>query len=818
MNPFPAIGTTPTAEPEGRRPLLMITELFLPTKGGTAVMFDGDCRELGGKEIHIVTAAVPGSEAFDRDHPNTVHRLVLERSPWLRPESLVMYLRLLRRSFALAAEHRFASVLAGRALPEGLVAWIVGRLRGGVVVVYAHGEELTGWGRGWKFRAMRFVLQHADRVLANSAFTRDTLIELIGVRAARIVMVYPTVDTDRFQPGLFSGDLRQQLGLVPDQELILSVGRLQRRKGFDQVVRALPSLVAGGLDVHYALIGIGEDRDHLLALAQQQGVAARLHLLGHVEPADLPRWYNAADVFAMPNRDIDGDTEGFGIVYLEANACGRPVLAGRAGGTGSAVEHGVNGLRVEGEDIGEVGAALALLLTRGEPTQRMAAAARQHVEANFTTARRMALIRRATWPRMPRSGTGPLRILMYAAYLEPEYSGAALQALTLARALRDRGHHVEFITNRWPGLPDRAVVQGFAVQRLESGRLRKHREFRLWFNLARHLWSRRRDFDVIHSHGAYLTHAFVGPLARWLGLGSLVKVSLANDDLADLSHPRIGSLHRWMLRRVSAAVGTSLDLVRELEGAGVDPARVFHIPNGVDTGRFRPAADEHRKTLREQLGLPADRHIVLYVGVLDVRKNIRWLAEQWVARSGFGTGALLLAVGPQGRDDVGSALSGALSTLAGQHPDHFLLHDFQADVAPYFQCADVLVLPSRKEGLPNVVLEAMASGLPCIAADASGNRELIRAGENGYTYAPDDADALGDAVRLCLSPHGPAMGRAGRQLVEQRFSIEAVCTAYETTYREMLSRRGQPSQRASADTGVGLEPGPQQNQGPDPET
>ena len=141
----------------------------------------------------------------------------------------------------------------------------------------------------------------------------------------------------------------------------------------------------------------------------------------------------------------------------------------------------------------------------------------------------------------------PARILMYTAYFEPEYSGAALQALTLARELRQRGHQVEFVTNRWPGLTDRAVVDGFAVQRLEPGRMRKHREFRLWFNLARYCRARRKDFDILHSHGAYFTNAFIGPLARMLGLKSLIKASLANDDLQGLQQPVVGWLHRQML-------------------------------------------------------------------------------------------------------------------------------------------------------------------------------------------------------------------------------------------------------------------------------
>lgn len=373
--------------------VLMITELFLPTKGGTAVMFEDDCRRLGGDTVHIVTAAVPGDAEFDRGHPNTVHRLVLKRSPWLRPESLFMYLRLLGASLRLAFTRRFSAVLAGRALPEGIVAWAVGRLRGSKVILYAHGEELTGWGRGRKFQAMCFALRHADHVLANSDFTRETLQTLIGVPAARIVMAYPTVDVERFRPGLPHADLRAAIGLGPGQRLVLSVGRLQRRKGFDQVVRALPGLVARGLDVHHAIVGIGEDRAYLEGLARDLGVAQRLHLLGHIEPADLPRWYNACDLFAMPNRDIDGDTEGFGIVYLEANACSKPVIAGISGGTGSAVTHEANGLRVDGESVQAVEAGIARLLQDEAERQRLGQAGRRRTESEFSSLRRGEIIR-----------------------------------------------------------------------------------------------------------------------------------------------------------------------------------------------------------------------------------------------------------------------------------------------------------------------------------------------------------------------------------------------------------------------------------------
>jgi phosphatidylinositol alpha-1,6-mannosyltransferase len=357
----PPAEARPRADARDRR-ILVLTELFLPTKGGTAVWFDELYRRLGGKGTHIVTADVPGADEHDRSHPNRIHRLTLRRYRWLRPESLAMYAKLLGVSAWLAVTRRFDAVHAGRVLPEGLIGLLVARLTGRGCVVFAHGEEITTWRESGKLRAMTFVYRHADRVIANSEFTRDELRKL-GVPADRIAIVNPGVDTDRFRPGLDALGLRQSISLDPHQRLILSVGRLSRRKGFDHVIRALPRLVASGVDVHYALIGIGEDRAYLEALARETGMSGRCHLLGHVPTADLPCWYNAADVFAMPNREIAGDNEGFGMVFIEAAACGKAAVAGAAGGTGAAVRDGETGLRVDGASVDAVAEALARILS-----------------------------------------------------------------------------------------------------------------------------------------------------------------------------------------------------------------------------------------------------------------------------------------------------------------------------------------------------------------------------------------------------------------------------------------------------------------------
>lgn len=353
-----------------KRRYLVVTEKFPPRKGGSNLWFDEVYRRIGDKDTHIVTNDQPGAAEYDTAHPNTIHRLSLARRWWLRPESLFIYLKLLLKSLGLSWRHRFDAVHAGRVLPEGLVGLAVARLIGLPLVIYAHGEEITTWRQPTKFKVMRFVYRQADRVIANSEFTREELLKL-GVKSERIRVIHPGVDLGRFRPGLASTDLRQSLGLSSKSKLILSVGRLSRRKGFDYVLQSLPLLIEKELDIHYGIIGIGEDQDYLTSLARKLEVAPRFHLLGHVSPEDLPHWYNAADVFVMPNRAVNNDTEGFGMVFLEAAACGKPVIAGQAGGTGSAVIDNVTGLRVEGASLEAVGKALERILKDEEFSRQL---------------------------------------------------------------------------------------------------------------------------------------------------------------------------------------------------------------------------------------------------------------------------------------------------------------------------------------------------------------------------------------------------------------------------------------------------------------
>ena len=363
---------------------LVLTEFFLPTKDGAAVWFDEVYSRLGGRDTHIVTNKVPDGEAYDLSHNNSIHRLTLQDSLWLRPAAVPRYLKLFLKALCLASLKRFTAIHAGRVLPEGLVAVWVAKLTFHSCLIYAHGEEITTWSRSPKrLRAMKFAYRHADRVIANSEFTHQKLVEL-GVDQNKIELIYPGVDTSRFFPTEKPDDLMSSLNVDSSCKIILSVGRLSRRKGFDNTIKALGEIYKKeNVNFCYILIGVGEDRDYLENIALESGVYEQVRFLGHVSVEDLPRWYNTCDLFVMPNREIDGDTEGFGMVFIEAGACGKPVIAGRAGGTGDAVIDGLSGFRVDGENTESIGKAILELLDNPSLRIKFGEQARRRIQFDF---------------------------------------------------------------------------------------------------------------------------------------------------------------------------------------------------------------------------------------------------------------------------------------------------------------------------------------------------------------------------------------------------------------------------------------------------
>lgn len=374
------------------------------------------------------------------------------------------------------------------------------------------------------------------------------------------------------------------------------------------------------------------------------------------------------------------------------------------------------------------------------------------------------------------------RILMYCPYFPPEYSGAALQAIALAKALRSRGHHIEFLTERRAAGDPLDHHQDFKVHRVRCNRHIRHNEIILWSRLFWFFWRHRHDFDIIHSHGAYYRQTIIGPIARFLGMHSIAKASLAKDDLHNNSKAIVRFLHRWMLRKIDAYIAISRPLASEFEHMGLPRNKIYLLPNGVDTERFQPVSAQQKRRLRHALGLPAERVLALFVGVFDRRKNIAWLAHHWVTQQGFTPGAVLVAVGPTSREPAEAPIKQELRTLAQQNPDWLCVHEPTETIELFYQACDMLILPSFKEGLPNCILEALACRLPCVVSDNDWHRELIDEGETGAIFANNDTASLAKALERAMSICRYNTASTAFMHTAQRFSLPQLATDYEKLY------------------------------------
>jgi phosphatidylinositol alpha-1,6-mannosyltransferase len=255
------------------------------------------------------------------------------------------------------------------------------RLRAAPYVIVAHGAEVTVYGRipGTSARGRR-VLRGAAGIVAAGEYPAHVAAGVAG-RELATLQLPPGVDPQRFRPldGAARRATRVRFGLDPDAPLVLGLSRLVPRKGFDVLIEA----VAGLDGVELAIAGSGRDHDRLTKLATRLGT--RAHLLGRVTDENLPALYASADAFAMLCRDRWGglEAEGFGIVFLEAAACGVPAVAGRSGGAHEAVVDGETGYVVEPRDVVAVRGSLERLLGDDALRARMGAAARERVERDF---------------------------------------------------------------------------------------------------------------------------------------------------------------------------------------------------------------------------------------------------------------------------------------------------------------------------------------------------------------------------------------------------------------------------------------------------
>jgi phosphatidylinositol alpha-1,6-mannosyltransferase len=399
--------------------MMLLTDSFLPHMGGSRVYYYNLYKAIVTQyrdEVTILTKKVYGWEEFDRKESQDCFRIFRRGKPlpslkyWQLPKiaaPLWDALRILRRE-------RMDVIHVGDLYPQGVIGVLTKLCFRIPCVVYCHGEEITQSAL-YRFQPVlrNWIYRHADALIANSEFTRNHLLR-IGMPDRRIHLITPGVDCCRFYPGQRNPALARQYGLE-GKLVVLTVARLVARKGHASVLQAVARLLEEFPNLVYLVVGVGPDQDRLRRLAGELGLRETVIFAGCVAEEALPQFLNLCDVFAMPNYEAaPGDLEGFGMVFLEANAAGKPVIGGRSGGTIDAVVDGKTGLLVNAIDIDEVASALKRLLQDVRLRANLASAGLERVRAKFNWESRAQALRQISYElsqsgeqSKPRKGGNP---------------------------------------------------------------------------------------------------------------------------------------------------------------------------------------------------------------------------------------------------------------------------------------------------------------------------------------------------------------------------------------------------------------------------
>ena len=332
-----------------------------------------------GKTI-VYTSAQTGSEEYDRawksDFGVTVIR---DRAKILLPTP-----RVARNVARIIKESDIQVAAFGAAAPLGLLSASMKRAGVQKTVALTHGHEVW-WAKVFPFNlAMRRIGSSIDSLTYLGEFTQRAISRALPEAATQhMVKIAPGIDVDHFCPQ-DSNQLRKELKLS-NKRVIVSVGRLVHRKGQDHLIQSMPEILKSVPDAHILMVGQGPYLSHLKKLVEELNVVDHVSFIGRIQYAQLPQYICAGDIFAMPSRSrfFGLEVEGLGIVYLEASACGLPVIAGSSGGAPDAVLEGVTGIVVDGENNNEIAAAAIKLLNDLNGAKAMGLAGREWIIENW---------------------------------------------------------------------------------------------------------------------------------------------------------------------------------------------------------------------------------------------------------------------------------------------------------------------------------------------------------------------------------------------------------------------------------------------------
>jgi phosphatidylinositol alpha-1,6-mannosyltransferase len=361
-------------------PVLFVTNDFGPRAGGIETFVIGLIERRPFGQTIVYTSAQTGCEEYDRAWKSEFGVTVIrDRAKILLPTP-----RVARNLSRIIKESNIQVAAFGAAAPLGLLSASMKKAGVRKTVALTHGHEVW-WAKVFPFNfALRKIGTSVDSLTYLGDFTQRAISKSLSKASAqKMVKIAPGIDVDHFSPQ-DSTQLRKELKL-DNKRVIVSVGRLVHRKGQDHLIQAMPEILKSVPNAHILMVGQGPYLSHLKKLVQELNLIDHVSFIGRIQYAQLPQFICAGDIFVMPSRSrfFGLEVEGLGIVYLEASACGLPVIAGSSGGAPDAVLDGITGIVVDGENNQEIAAAAIKLLQDIQGAKAMGLAGREWIIENW---------------------------------------------------------------------------------------------------------------------------------------------------------------------------------------------------------------------------------------------------------------------------------------------------------------------------------------------------------------------------------------------------------------------------------------------------
>lgn len=357
---------------------LLISEIFPPRIGGSGRWFRDLYSRLEPGQTIVVTHRKADEPEVEDVAGIKVYRLPLANDSWsiASISGLAFYLRAIRAVLRVIKNHQITGIHCGRTLPEGIIGMAVSLISRKPFLCYVHGEDIE---MSWSSREFTFltrkVIEHSACLICNSENSAELLRKWPSAKEDRIRILYPGVDAGYFKPD--QADSRREF--LPGKTVLLTVSRLQPRKGHDVMIMAMPEILVRHPDLHYVIAGTGECMQPLSDLVDDLNLQDSVRFLGECSDKEIRDWYVRSDLFVLPNRQIGNDVEGFGIVLLEAQACETAVIAGDSGGTRETLREGLTGYVVDCRQPETLAAVVSGLLDDPSRLSEMGRVARKHV-------------------------------------------------------------------------------------------------------------------------------------------------------------------------------------------------------------------------------------------------------------------------------------------------------------------------------------------------------------------------------------------------------------------------------------------------------